>query len=641
MNANVGSFGSSTSIPTFTVNAKGLVTAASGNAVVAPAGTLTGTTLNATVVTSSLTAVGDLTAGSAGTGFVVKGVTMTLGSDATGDMYYRNSSGVLTRIATAAQGSVLRVGASSVPAFGAVDLTDGDAYSGTLPVSNGGTGITSFATGVATWLGSGNATDLRSLTNGTTGTAGNLVFSVSPTLTTPDLGAATATSINGLVIASTTGTLTLANNLTTSGNFALTLTQTGTTNVTLPTSGTLATLAGAESLTNKKLGSLTTNGYVKTSSGDGTLSVQAVPVPIADGGTNNTSAYTAGSVVFSDGSKLTQDNASLFFDDTNNRLGIGTAVPRGFLDVNNSPNLGTPGAGGVSYYSFVSELIPTITTVGGSPSFYNFRSRSELSGMTFSPTLTRTTNVYGNYSTIEGIPVYNASGKPNTNVYGIYASSLYTPTLTAVGSGTVISDHGGFFQVNPLSAGLANLTYTAYGIRVDVKGNLTTTGTTAHYGSHVSVDGTADDNYGLYLTHTGAATNNYGLYIDTLGAAATNFALYSNSAAQSYLAGNLKMGGTAVRGTTEGTVHLDLFDGTAPVGTLTNGVSLYSEGGECKVMDAGGNATQLSPHNAAGEWVYFCQNTVTGRTLKVDMERLVKDMDKALGGGYVHESQPL
>lgn len=61
----------------------------------------------------------------------------------------------------------------------------------------------------------------------------------------------------------TTGTLTLAGNFATSGASALTLTTTGATNVTLPLTGTLATLAGSESLTNKTIttfgGALTFN----------------------------------------------------------------------------------------------------------------------------------------------------------------------------------------------------------------------------------------------------------------------------------------------------------------------------------------------------------------------------------------------
>lgn len=53
---------------------------------------------------------------------------------------------------------------------------------------------------------------------------------------------------------------------------------TGTLSATVLKQGAVqvATLTGAESLTNKKLGSLTSNGFVKTSGGDGTLSVDAV-----------------------------------------------------------------------------------------------------------------------------------------------------------------------------------------------------------------------------------------------------------------------------------------------------------------------------------------------------------------------------
>ena len=56
-------------------------------------------------------------------------------------------------------------------------------------------------------------------------------------------------------------------------------------------------------------------------------------LPVANGGTN-AGAFQEGSVVFAGTSgTYTQDNSGLFFDNTNNRLGIATASPTATLDV--------------------------------------------------------------------------------------------------------------------------------------------------------------------------------------------------------------------------------------------------------------------------------------------------------------------
>jgi len=55
---------------------------------------------------------------------------------------------------------------------------------------------------------------------------------------------------------------------------------------------------------------------------------------VAKGGTGTGTAFTAGSVVFAGASGVyTQDNANLFWDNANDRLGIGTATPGVKLDV--------------------------------------------------------------------------------------------------------------------------------------------------------------------------------------------------------------------------------------------------------------------------------------------------------------------
>jgi hypothetical protein len=111
-----------------------------------------------------------------------------------------------------------------------------------LPVASGGTGITSFGTGVATFLGTPSSANLAAAVTDETG-SGSLVFATSPTLVTPVLGVAAATSVNKVTVTApaTSATLTLADgsSLITSGGHSLTFTTTATTSVTLPTSGAL------------------------------------------------------------------------------------------------------------------------------------------------------------------------------------------------------------------------------------------------------------------------------------------------------------------------------------------------------------------------------------------------------------------
>lgn len=112
VNSDTGPFGSSTAIPTITVNGKGLVTAVSTNAVIAPAGTLTGATLAANVLASSLTSVGTLSSLTIGAGSAITssgpGGALSSGAFAaagitalTGDVTASGSGSVAATLATA------------------------------------------------------------------------------------------------------------------------------------------------------------------------------------------------------------------------------------------------------------------------------------------------------------------------------------------------------------------------------------------------------------------------------------------------------------------------------------------------------------------------------------------------------------
>ena len=145
----------------------------------------------------------------------------------------------------------------------------------TTPTTAGGTGLTSY-------------------------TAGDLLYY------------ATGTTLSKLAIGSS-GQWLGSSGTAPQWNAPAALTKTDDTNVTLTLGGSASTaLLNAASLT---------LGWT------GTLAVSR-------GGTGTGTAFTAGSVVFAGASGVySQDNANFFWDDTNNRLGVGTSAPDTLLHV--------------------------------------------------------------------------------------------------------------------------------------------------------------------------------------------------------------------------------------------------------------------------------------------------------------------
>ena len=66
---------------------------------------------------------------------------------------------------------------------------------------------------------------------------------------------------------------------------------------------------------------------------------------------------------------------------------------------------------------------------------------------------------------------------------------------------------------------------------------------------------------------------------------------------------------------------------------------IYSSGGVLYASDNDFNTTQISPHDpVTGEWVFYSKNLKTGKTMKVNMEKLVKAVEQLTGETFMIES---
>lgn len=298
--------------------------------IAAAAGTITGGTLASGVTASSLTSVGTLSAGTwqasiigvqyGGTGsnmlvtsgFVrqsTSGANFTAAAISASDL---PNSGV----AAATYGSATATGVYTVDATGRIT----NAANTTITPAVGS--ITGLATGISTFLGSPSSANFLAAVTDETG-SGAVVGATSPTLVTPSLGVATATSINKLAIpapaTSATLTPTDGKNFTYSNTMALAGTDGNT--YTFPAS--TATIPG-NNISNSWSGTQTfTSATSITLASAANMTMSATSV-IGSGTGNITSNYSTGATTSGNTKSVNIGTAGISGSTTN--VNIGSSV---------------------------------------------------------------------------------------------------------------------------------------------------------------------------------------------------------------------------------------------------------------------------------------------------------------------------
>ena len=502
-----GAYGNGDYNATFTVNSQGQLTAAANVAITANAANLTGTTLAATIVNSSLTSVGTL-------GSLAVTANVTAGN------VYANSgtigASLLTgTLTTAAQPNITSVGSlssltvagtSNLGPVGNVTITGG---SNGQYLKTNGSGVLSFGTIDTDTLANGNsnvdiATAGGNVTTSVNGTANVLVVTNAGINVAGNVVATGNVSLGG----GSGGNLSGANNIS-ANTFTGTLTTNAQPNIT--SVGTLASLsvAGNISSGNANLGNLATANFF-SGSGNNLSNIQGGNV---SGQVGN--ALVAGTVYTNAQPNITSVGtlANLTVGGTSNLGPVGNVTITGG---SSGQVLSTNGSGGLSFITIGTAGVSngnsnvSIATAGGNVTT-SVAGNANILVVTGTGILVNGDgNVTGNLTAGNIVAGGGAGGNitgANLVSANFFTGTLTTaaqPNITSVGSLTSLTVTGNITSGNANLGNLATANFfSGSGNNLSNIQGANVTGTVASASTAVTVTANAQPN----ITSTGTLTS--------------------------------------------------------------------------------------------------------------------------------------
>ena len=245
-------------------------------------------------------------------------------------------------------------------------------------------------------------------------------------------------------------------------------------------------------------------------------------------GTINLTGFTQGSVVFvGSGGSLDQDNANLFWDDSNNRLGIGTDSPSEDLSID-----GNIGLDGELRREDAAADAPLIAVPKGTGAFQLSSSGDARGSYAIDLQIIRSSSTEvasGDYSFIAG-------GKENTTSGSGSHAEGYSTTATALASHVegIGTSTGSTFATGSHAEGFYS---TTYGAASHAEGYMTTAGDSpADIGAHSEGRGTSATNNAGHAE--GYNTTSDGVAAHSEGRNTTSTGNYSHAEGYSTVAGD-------------------------------------------------------------------------------------------------------